>query len=116
MKCAAACSGVAYKRGLSGGRVDQYGPVSLCVVCDEAGAVEERARAERSTSRTRIHGMAMPWVLSILVAGVLAYIGVLGRTIAAMFVVYYVLSMAGRPLAADPPKVLPGKVRDPAKV
>ena len=114
-------TGVAYRRGLSGGRVDQYGPVSLCVTCDDAVAKEERARAERSTRPTRIvliviggvwltlflHGMAVPWVLSILVAGVLAYIGVLGRTIAAMFVVYYVLSMAGRNLAADPPKALP---------
>src|SRR2546426_5608772 len=95
-------TGVAYKRGLSGGRVDQYGPVSLCVTCDDAVAEEERARAERSTRRTRVvlvaigglwltlflHGMAVPWVLSLLVTGVLAYIGVLGRAIAAMVVLY----------------------------
>src|SRR5215510_15870929 len=113
-------TGVAYRRGLSGGRIDQYGPVSLCVGCDDAVTVEERARADRSTRRTRIvliaiggvwltlflRGMAVPWLLSILVAGVLAYIGVLGRTIAAMFVGYYLLSMAGRSLAADPPKAL----------
>ena len=67
-------TGVAYRRGLSGGRVDQYGPVSLCVTCDEAATAEERLRNERSTRRVRLvliaiggvwltlflHGMAVP--------------------------------------------------------
>src|ERR1043166_4339684 len=47
-------TGVAYRHGPAGGRVDQYGPVNLCMACDEAVAEAERIRNERSTKRLRL--------------------------------------------------------------
>ena len=114
-------TGVAYRRGLSGERVDQYGPVNLCVTCDEAVTEAERVQNERSTRRTRIvliaigalwltgclRGMGVPWLLAIATTGVLVYSGVLGRIIAAAWVVFYALAWAGIPPTTRPRQALP---------
>lgn len=112
-------TGVAYRP--SGGRVDQYGPVSLCVACDEAVAEEERVQNERRTRRTRLilivigglwltgclRGLGVPWLLAIATTGVLVYSGVLGRVIAAAWVVFYALAWAGMPPTTHPQQALP---------
>ena len=114
-------TGVAYRRGPAGGRVDQYGPVSLCVACDEAVEEEERVRNERSTRHTRLilvvigglwltgclRGLGVPWLLAIATTGVLVYSGVLGRVIAAAWVVFYALAWAGMPPTTHPQQALP---------
>jgi len=114
-------TGVAYKRDPSGGRVDQYGPVNLCVACDEAVTEEECVRNERSTRRTRVvliaigglwltgclRGMGVPWLLAIATTGALVYSGVLGRIIAAAWVMFYALAWAGIPPTTQPQKALP---------
>ena len=114
-------TGVAYRRGLSGERVDQYGPVNLCVTCDEAVTEAERVQNERSTRRTRIvliaigglwltgclRGMGVPWLLAIATTGVLVYSSVLGRIIAAAWVVFYALAWAGIHPTTHPQQALP---------
>jgi hypothetical protein len=49
----------------------------------------------------------VPWLLAIATTGVLIYSGVLGRIIAAAWVVFYALAWAGIPPTTYPQQALP---------
>ncbi len=94
--------------GLNSGQIDRYEPVSLCVPCDEAVAIEEQKRREQSDRKMRWIGwlcggffmmivfisINAPWPVAVLGAGLLAWLGILGRTILALFVVINTLLFA----------------------
>jgi hypothetical protein len=98
---------VEYGSGLNSGQVNRFEPVSLCVRCDEAVALEDKAAQDRSARHMRWVGWVCgaffmtvvfraidaPWPIAVLGAGGLAWLGILGRSIIALFMVINTLEL-----------------------
>lgn len=100
--------------GLNSGRSDRYEPVSLCVQCDQAAALEFEKEGERNARYARVLGwtiggwwmavalrtLSLPWAVAMLGAAGLAWLGILGRTVVLIGFTQMVIEIAyGQPFS-----------------
>lgn len=111
-------TGVARHRGFFRGTTEQYGPVSLCVACDETLTAAERRQHQKDMREALLCvggigmllflcAMGAPWWCALLVVGLLACSGTLWWAIAATCVVSAVFEGTGIHPLTNPATTLP---------